>query len=144
MSGFAPQPQIPDGLYSIDHNNTIRVTMKNSSMGSLSLRKNRPIPGIVAHDLTLGYHEPVAITKEMLRALFLKEQTVKAAKLAGVMPSTASSSASTLAKDHPDYSPPTPEEYISIVQDQFEQASSLLQESGLDPPGRPNQNKHHL
>ena len=134
-SGFAPQPQIRDGLYSIDHNNTIRVTIKNSSTGSLSLRQNRPIPGIVAHDLELGYHEPVAITKETLRALFLKDQTVKAAKLAGVMPSIASSSASTLAKDHPYYSTPTPEEYISSVQDQFNQASSLFQASGLDPPG---------
>ena len=52
-SGFAPHPQIPDGLYSIDHNNTIRITIKNSSTGSLPLRQNRPIPGIVAHDLTV-------------------------------------------------------------------------------------------
>jgi hypothetical protein len=28
MSRFAPHPQIPDGLYSIDHNNTISVTIK--------------------------------------------------------------------------------------------------------------------
>jgi hypothetical protein len=54
--------------------------------------------------------------------------------MAGIMPDIASS-ASTLSKDHPEYSQPTPEEYISSVQDQFEQASSLLQASGLDPPG---------
>jgi hypothetical protein len=130
-SGFAPHPQIPDGLYLVDHNNTIRVTIKNSSTGSFPLRKNRPIPGIVAHDLTMGYHEPVEITKDTLRALFLKDQIVRAAT---VMPDIASS-ASTLSKDHPEYSQPTPEEYISSVQDQFEQASSLLQASGLDPPG---------
>ena len=38
----------------------------------------------MAHDLTVGYHEPVEITKETLRALFLKDQTVKAAELAGL------------------------------------------------------------
>jgi hypothetical protein len=31
--------------------NTIRVTIKNSSTGSFPLRKNRPIPGIVVHDI---------------------------------------------------------------------------------------------
>lgn len=74
-SGFAPNPQIPVGLYSIEHDHTLRVTIKNSSTGTLYLRQNRPIPGIVAHDLAMGYHDPVEITKETLRALFLKDQT---------------------------------------------------------------------
>ena len=91
-SGMAPDPQIPEGLYSIDHEHSIRITIRNSSTGLLVLKQNRPIPGIVAHDLTQEYHEPVEITRETLRAMFLKDQTIKAAKLAGVLPpSTADS-----------------------------------------------------
>ena len=134
-SGCAPYPHIPDGLYSITDNNTIRVTIKNSSTGTLQLRQNRPIPGIVAHDLVSGYHEPVEITKETLRAMFLQEQTVQAAKLAGLLPKHTSINASSLAIQQDDYIQPTPKEYISSVVTQFEQASSLLQASGLDPPG---------
>ena len=33
------------------------------------LRQNRPIPGIIAHDLAMGYHEPVKIKKDTLSAL---------------------------------------------------------------------------
>ena len=140
-SGFAPDPQIPDGLYSIDHDHTIRVTIKNSSTGTLSLRHNRPIQGIVAHDLAQGYHDPVEITREVLRALFLKDQTTNAAKIAGVMPQNTANSTQ-LAEDHPEYIQPTPEEYISSVKTQFEEASALLQASGFEPPGvrtRPKQ-----
>ena len=134
-SGFAPHPQIPDGLYSVTDKNTIRVTIKNSSTGAIQLRQNRPIPGIVAHDLITGYHEPVEITKENLRALFLQDQTVQAAQMAGVMPSTSSLNPSSLTANDAEYSRPTPEEYVSSVLHQFEQASSLLQASGLEPPG---------
>ena len=133
-SGFAPDPQTPEGLYTMDHDHTIRITIKNSSTGTLFLRQNRPIPGIVAHDLAEDYHEPVEITRETLRALFLKDQTVKAAKLAGVMPLSANDSTN-LAVDHPEYIPPTPEQYISSVMTQFEEASSSLQASGFEPPG---------
>ena len=133
-SGIAPNPQIPDGLYNVEHDHTMRVTIKNSSTGNLYIRQNRPIPGIVAHDLAMGYHEPVEITKETLRALFLKDQTVKAAKLAGIMKDT-NEDATELTEDHPEYRPPTPEQYISSVQTKFEEACSLLQASGLEPPG---------
>ena len=132
-SGFAPNPQIPVGLYSIEHDHTLRVTIKNSSTGTLYLRQNRPIPGIVAHDLAMGYHDPVEITKETLRALFLKDQTVKAAKLAGIMPHSKEESTE-LTENHPDSQQPTTEQYISAVQTQFEEALSLLQASGLEPP----------
>merc|ERR1712218_441935 len=133
-SGFAPDPQIPEGLYSIDHDHSIRITIKNSSTGTLFLKQNRPIPGIVAHDLAEDYHEPVEITRDTLRALFLKDQTVKAAKLAGVMPTSALTTTE-LAMDHPEYIHPTPEQYISSVMTQFEEASASLQQSGLEPPG---------
>merc|ERR1711997_493165 len=55
-SGFAPDPQIPEGLYSMEHDHSIRITIKNSSTNTLILRQNRPIPGIVAHDIAEGYH----------------------------------------------------------------------------------------
>ena len=132
-SGFAPNPQIPDGLYSIDQDHTIRVTIRNSSTNELHIRQNRPIPGIVAHDLALGYHEPVEITKETLRALFLKDQTVRAAKLAGLLPERSEENIE--LTNNPDYKQPTPEQYISSVQTQFDEACSLLQASGLQPPG---------
>ena len=74
------------------------------------LNQNRPIPGIVAHDLTQGYHEPVEITRDTLRALFLKDQTIKAAKLAGVLPPSTTNSPN-LTADHPNYVDPTPEQY---------------------------------
>ena len=134
-SGFAPQPQIPDGLYLVEDDNTIKVTVRNSATATINLKTNRPIRGLVAHDLKFGYHEPMEISKDTLRALFLKEQTVKAAKMAGVMPGIASSCASTLASEHPDYCQPTPEEYVSSVTTMFEQPCALLQASGLDPPG---------
>ena len=133
-SGIVPNPQVPDGLYNVEHDHTIRVTIKNSSTGNLYIRQNRPIPGIVAHDLAMGYHEPVEITKETLRALFLKDQTVKAAKLAGIMKDNNENDIE-LTEDHPEYRPPTPEQYISSVQTKFEEACSLLQASGLEPPG---------
>ena len=133
-SGFAPDPQIPEGLYSMEHDHSIRITIKNSSTNTLILRQNRPIPGIVAHDIAEGYHEPVEITRDTLRALFLKDQTVKAAKLAGVMPTSALTTTE-LAMDHPEYIHPTPEQYISSVMTQFEEASASLQQSGLEPPG---------
>ena len=139
-SGFAPSPQIPDGLYNVEHDHTIRVTIKNSSKGNMNLRQNRPIPGIVAHDLTMGYHESVEITKETLRALFLKDQTVKAAKLAGIMHEDSKENVE-LTEDHPDYRPPTPKQYISLVKDQFEEACSLLRTSGLEAPGIKNKPK---
>ena len=43
-SGLAPDPQIPEGLYSMDHDHSIRITIKNSSTGLLILNQNRPIP----------------------------------------------------------------------------------------------------
>ena len=134
-SGFAPFPQIPDGLYTIEDDNTIRITLKNSSTGSFPLRQNRPIPGIIAHDLNTGYHEPVEITKDTLRALFLKDQTVRAAQMAGLMKDDVPISESALAKHDPQYNNPTPQEYVSSITTQFEQASSLLQATGLEPPG---------
>ncbi len=134
-SGFAPFPQIPDGLYAIEDDNTIRITIKNSSTGTFPLRQNRPIPGIIAHDLNMGYHEPVEIKKQTLRALFLKDQTVKAATMAGLIKDNLQEKPNTLAKDDPNYTQPSPLEYISSVQTQFEQASSLLQATGLEPPG---------
>ena len=88
----------------------------------------------------MGYHEPVEITKETLRALFLKDQTVKAAKLAGIMHECSQENVE-LTEDHPEYRPPTPELYISLVQNQFEEACSLLQASGLEPPGIKNKPK---
>ena len=133
-SGFAPDPQIEEGLYTMEHDHSIRITIKNSSTGPLLLSQNRPIPGVVAHDIAEGYHEPVEITRDTLRALFLKDQTVKVAKLAGVLPQSAMTS-SGLAADHPDYVQPTPEEYIASVMAQFEEASASLQASGLEPPG---------
>ena len=134
-SGFAPFPQIPEGLYTIEEDNTIRLPIKNSSTGTLSLLQNRPIPGILAHDLEMGYHDPVEITKQTLRALFLKDQTVKAAKMAGILKDDDKIISNELAMDHPEYIEPTPEEYVSSVVQQFEHASSLLQATGLDPPG---------
>ena len=50
------------------------------------------------------------------------------------MPLSATDS-SILAADHPDYVQPTPEQYISSVMTQFEEASSSLQASGFEPPG---------
>ena len=40
-SGLAPFPQIPEGLYTIEEDNTIRLTIKNSSTGTLSLLQMR-------------------------------------------------------------------------------------------------------
>ena len=143
-SGFAPFPQIPEGLYTIEENNTIQVTIKNSSTGTLTLLQNRPIPGIVAHDLKLGYHDPVEINKDILRALFLKDQTVEAAKMAGLLKEDNNTNTSQqLASDHPEYIDPTPEEYISSVSQQFEEASSLLQATGLEPPGSRTKPRQH-
>ena len=42
-SGFAADPQIPEGLCSMDQDHSIRITIKNSSTGSLILNQNRPI-----------------------------------------------------------------------------------------------------
>ena len=99
-SGFAPFPQIPEGLYTIEENNTIQITIKNSSTGTISLLQNRPIPGIVAHGLKLGYHDPVEINKNTLRALFLKDQTVEAAKMAGLIKEENNTNAKQLATPH--------------------------------------------
>ena len=140
-SGFAPDPQIPEGLYSIDHDHRIKVAIKNSSTGTLSLRQNRPIQGIVAHDLAQGYHEPVEITRKTLRALFLKNHTLQASKLAGLKLQKPANSTH-LANSHQDYKQTTPGEYISSVTTKFEEASSLLQASGLEPPGVKHKPKH--
>lgn len=142
-SGLAPFPQIPEGLYTIEEDNTIRLTIKNSSTGTLSLLQNRPIPGIVAHDLEMGYHDPVEITKDTLRALFLKDQTVQAAKMAGILKKDDTIISGELAIDHPEYIEPTPEEYVSAVVQQFEHASSLLQATGLEPPGTKHKPRQH-
>ena len=133
-SGIPSQPHIQDGLYSIEHDGTIRVTIKNPSTSTLQLRQNRPIEGIVAHDLQLGYHQPVEISKNTLRALFLKDMTVQVAKLAGILPESAVSTTN-IAANSADFIDPTPEEYIASVEHQFQEASSLLQASGLEPPG---------
>ena len=133
-TGLPSQPHIQDGLYSIEHDGTIRVTIKNPSTSNLTLRQNRPIEGIVAHDLQLGYHQPVEISKENLRALFLKDMTVSAAKMAGVLPESAVS-ATNIAANSAEFIEPTPEEYIASVVHQFQEASSLLQASGLEAPG---------
>ena len=78
--------------------------------------QNRPIPGIVAHNLELGYHNPVEIHKDTLRALFLKDKTVKAAKMAGLLKEDNNTNTSQqLASDQPEYMDPTPEEYISSM-----------------------------
>ena len=134
-SGYAPYVQIPDALYTVEDKNSIQITLKNNGVQDLILPAARPIPGIVAHDLGSGYFDPVEINKDTLRAMFLKDISVSAAKLAGLMPETASVSASNLAKDSLDYIEPTPQQYIDNVQALFNQACSLLQASGLDPPG---------
>ena len=114
-SGIPSQPHIQDGLYSIEHDGTIRVTIKNPSTSTLQLRQNRPIEGIVAHDLQLGYHQPVEISKNTLRALFLKDMTVKVAKMAGILPESAVSTTN-IAANSADFIDPTPEEYIASVE----------------------------
>ena len=43
-SGMAPDPQIPEGLYSMDHNHSIKIIIKKSSTALLVLNQNRPIP----------------------------------------------------------------------------------------------------
>ena len=134
-SGLSSQPHIHNGLYTVEHDSTIRVTIKNPSSGILSLKQNRPIEGIVAHDLQMGYHEPVEISKDRLRALFLKDMTVSAAQLAGLIPTTAVATTTDRACDYSEFLEPTPEEYVASVVQQFEEASSLLQASGLEPPG---------
>ena len=42
-SGFAPDPQIPEGLYFMDLDHSMRITIKNSSTGLLTLKQNRPM-----------------------------------------------------------------------------------------------------
>ena len=115
-SGYAPYVQIPDALYTVEDKNSIQITLKNNGVQDLILPAARPIPGIVAHDLGSGYFDPVEINKDTLRAMFLKDISVSAAKLAGLMPETASVSASNLAKDSLDYIEPTPQQYIDNVQ----------------------------
>ena len=83
-SGCSPKPQIPDGIYLIDHHHTIKVTIRNSSTATMLLRQNTPIQGIVAHDLKQTYHTPVEITEDTLKALRLNDHALKTATQANI------------------------------------------------------------
>ena len=77
---------------------------------------------------------------------FMDQKTIhvqKAAKLAGIMPECSQETVE-LREDYPEYRPPTPEKYISLVQNQFKEACSLLQASGLEPPGIKTKPKQQL
>ena len=76
-------PNITDGLYSINRNNFVKLTITNTTTKPLILNKTTPIPGILAHNLTQEYNKPIKITKN--NTLVLKNRTIKASKQSGVV-----------------------------------------------------------
>ena len=56
-SDIAPAPYILDGLYNVEKNNLIKVSIKNTDVRALSLPAGQPITGVTVQILKKEYYE---------------------------------------------------------------------------------------
>ena len=122
-SNLAPAPYVPDGLYSVKDNNLVQLTMRNTGVSSLALPKNKPIAGITVHLLDQDYYEEIPISKDTLRSYFLSQE---------IRDDTQSP---TDNKDETASQYASPKQHLKDIQQKLRHATSLLEASGLDPPG---------
>ena len=122
-SNSAPAPYVPDGLYAIKDNNTVQITIRNTDVRPIHLPKGQPITGITVHLLDKEYYEEIPISKDTLRAYFLSNEIAEE----GNNP-TQNGRDSTLKGD-------TPKQHLEKIQASLQHVTSLLEASGLDPPG---------
>ena len=122
-SSLAPAPYVPDGLYTVKDNNLVQLTMRNTDVCPLTLLKNKPITGITVHLLDEDYYQEIPILRDTLRTYFLSQEIMKNAP------------DSTHTRDEPTSQDISPKQHLDNIQQSLRQASSLLEASGLDPPG---------
>ena len=123
-SNLAPAPYVPDGLYSVKDNNLVQLTMRNTSVSSLTLPKNKPIAGITVHLLDQDYYEEIPISKDTLRSYFLSQE----------IGDNIQNPTNTTKEENPSQND-SPKQHLKDIQEKLRHATSLLEASGLDPPG---------
>ena len=119
-SNIAPAPYVPDGLYNIKDNNLVQITIKNTDICPLQLRKNQPITGITVQVLNEGDYEEVPKSYKLLQACFPPEE--EGAKHNDPIKKGHESATDERKNSHP-------------TATNLPQATSLLEATGLDPPG---------
>ena len=122
-SNLAPSPYVPDGLYSVKDNNTVQITIRNTDVRPIKLLKGKPITGITVHLLDEEYYEEIPISKDTLRTYFLANEVLTNEH------NTPQQGTKPEAKEY------TPKQHLDHITKNLRHASSLLEESGLDPPG---------
>ena len=122
-SNLAPSPYVPDGLYSVKDNNTVQITIRNTDVCPIKLLKGKPITGITVHLLDEEYYEEIPISKDTLRTYFLANEVLTNEH------NTPQQGTKPEAKEY------TPKQHLDHIAKNLRHASSLLEESGLDPPG---------
>ena len=120
-SNKIPAPYVPDGLYNIKDNNLVYITMRNTDIRPLKLRKNQPITGVTVHLMNKGDYTEIPISDKMLETCFPPENNETR-----VTDTTQNGNKSNTTKTGTKklQSPPGPH-----------QATSSLEETGFDPPG---------
>ena len=97
--------------------------MRNTDVCPLSLPKNKPITGITVHLLDQDYYEEVPISKDTLRTYFLSQEIGN------------DTTNPTHNGDEPKPQDVSPKQHLENIQQKLRHATSLLEASGLDPPG---------
>ena len=122
-SNLSPAPYVPDGLYSVRDNNTVQITIRNTDVRPIKLLKGKPITGITVHLLDEEYYEEIPISKDTLRTYFLANEVLTNEH------NTPQQGTTPEVKEY------TPKQHLEHIAKSLRHATSLLEESGLDPPG---------
>ena len=122
-SGLSPAPYVPDGLYTVKDDNRVQLTMRNTDICPLVLQTNKPITGITVHLFDAEYYEEIPISKETLRTYFLSQDLDE------------NTNTPTYNGDESTEKDISPKQHLKDIQQKLQHATSLLEASGLDPPG---------
>ena len=97
--------------------------MRNTDVCLLYLAKDQPITGITVHLLKEEYYEEVPISEQTLTACFLSKEA------------EANNTNPTQKGYKPTVEGSTPKQFLQNTESYLRHATSLLEASGLDPPG---------
>ena len=135
---MGPYPAIADGIYTVEENNVVSITVKNILPWNQTLLAARPIPGIVVERLDTTFHKQMEIGREEIRTMLLADEAIRKATAAGIMPQEAAAAASDYITDtvwH-EQRPDSLAEHFRYLRQAVNAATSALVASGLDPPGK--------
>ena len=135
-SGMAPQPCIPDGIYTVEDDNKFSVNIVNMTAFPIDLMQDRPIQGTTVESLA-HYDPPCLTSKEDLVHLAQHKPTVEAVKnWAASVATNYGIKLDTSVHDLDFTQIKTDSELKAKLKESYRVAVSALEASGLPIPGQ--------